>query len=68
VGTPAVAFFARYGGSFQANSFFDFIIDTIHEFPLLPGDAIQVQSGVANQASNISWMWRERFLEESERT
>jgi hypothetical protein len=55
-------------GFIPANSFFDFIIDTIHELPLLPGDAYQAQSNAANTACNIAWLWRERFLEDSERT
>lgn len=36
-------------------------------FPLLPGDAIQVRAGVVNQSLGVSFVWRERLLEESER-
>ncbi len=58
----------RQVGSFPANSFFDFIVDTIHELPLLPGDAWELENTVANSQMTYCWMWRERFLEESERT
>ena len=66
-GVPAPAFFARMQGACPVNSFFDFITDSIHEFPLLPGDAIQMQSNILNTAPIFSFLWRERFLEESER-
>jgi hypothetical protein len=46
----------------------DVIITDDQEFPLLPGDAFRIVGLLANQGSNISVMWRERFLEESERT
>ncbi len=44
------------------------ITDETQQIPILPGDAFEVGAGAA--ASNmIVWvMWRERFLEESERT
>ena len=67
-GSPAVAFFNKMLVAMPLNSTADFIIDSIHEIPLLPGDAIQVQGNVLAQNLNVSWMWRERFLEESERS
>jgi hypothetical protein len=39
-----------------------------HEFPLLPGQAIRFNANIANQAADYTFFWRERFLEESERT
>jgi len=47
---------------------FDFIIDTIHEWPLLPGEAIQITDASVNVQLTASFRWRERLLEESERT
>jgi hypothetical protein len=49
------------------NTSFHFLIDGRHEIPLLPGDRIATYSGVLNQGSQISYCWRERLLEESER-
>jgi hypothetical protein len=53
--------------SFPANQAYDFINDENQEIPILPGDAFQVISNVANQAFNCMLFWRERFLEDSER-
>lgn len=55
-------------GNVAVNAFYDFIGTDIQEITLLPGDAIQIQSNVVNLQSMWTWMWRERFLEESERT
>jgi hypothetical protein len=49
-----------------ANTTYDFIGTDIQELPLLPGDAIQIQSNIPNQAFGVSWLWRERQLEDSE--
>jgi hypothetical protein len=46
----------------------EFIISIQQELPLLPGDAYQISSNVLNQGLQVSARWRERFLEESERT
>lgn len=55
-------------GAFNAVSVpFEFITDTIHELPLLPTCSYDVESVVANQSITVSMVWRERFLEESER-
>jgi hypothetical protein len=51
----------------NATSNYDVIGTDIQEFPLLPGDAAQVQSVAVNLQVNVIWWWRERFLEESER-
>lgn len=55
-----ISFTATIGGG-------DFIWDVDHEIPLFPGWALEVISNVANQGSTCSFLWRERFLEESER-
>ncbi|SRR6266481_1767650 len=49
-----------------ANTTYDFITTDVCELPLLPGDAIQLQSGTANTTFFVSWLWRERQLEDSE--
>jgi hypothetical protein len=41
-------------------------IDEAHEIPLLPGMAIQYRSSIVNQASQLSFWWRERPIEEGE--
>jgi len=51
-----------------ANVTIDYIIDTIHEIPLLPGSMLQVNSAVTNTLFSVSFLWRERFLEDSERS
>jgi hypothetical protein len=38
------------------------------EFPLFPGVAIQFDTAGVNEALVINFRWRERFLEDSERT
>lgn len=50
------------------NGFYEMILDSIHELTLLPGDAITVANNIANLTANVSMWWRERSLEESERT
>jgi|SRR5467141_289069 len=55
-------------GSFPANGFYDFLVFENQEIPLLPGDAIQLNSNVVNTNFQGTFMWRERFLEDSERT
>jgi len=61
---------ARMTGNMGQLSFFDFIVTDIGEIPLLPGDAIEIdQGGVgAGGGTTMSFLWRERFLEDSERT
>jgi hypothetical protein len=51
---------------FTANTQVDFLVTDIQELPLLPGDAMMVQSSVLNQALTSCMWWRERSLEESE--
>lgn len=40
----------------------------IWEIPLLPGDVLQVSDQTANEAMDVSLAWRERPIEESEKT
>jgi len=46
----------------------DLILDGDHQLTVLPGDSLQVVTVVVNSEIGISALWRERFLEESERT
>jgi hypothetical protein len=63
---PALGTFV-YTWSVAANQTLDLVLYENQEFTLLPGDGLQVLGGVANQSVNFAWMWRERFLEDSER-
>lgn len=47
---------------------YDFIWQEHQEIPLLPGMAIQLIANQVNVSITTSWIWRERLLEESERT
>lgn len=51
-----------------ANTSADFIWTDVQEIPLLPGDAIDIHGNTVNTFFATSFMWRERFLEDSERT
>lgn len=44
----------------------DVILTDDQELPLLPGDAYRFNSSVANTGMFISFLWRERVLEDSE--
>jgi hypothetical protein len=46
----------------------DFITFEDQEVPLLPGMAVQIFSNTVNAGLTVSYIWRERFLEEAERT
>ncbi len=49
------------------NVSWDFIVDGIQELPVLPGMSYDFRNNVVNQAITLSFIWRERFLEDSER-
>lgn len=51
----------------QANIALDFIVTDIQELTLLPGDTLEVSTQVVNTSLRAGLIWRERFLEESER-
>lgn len=46
----------------------DFISTDFQELTLLPGDAWHVNANTVNLGQSICYWWRERFLEDSERT
>lgn len=46
----------------------DVILTINQEIPLLPGDALQATADGVNAQINVAAIWRERLLEESERT
>lgn len=50
------------------NTPFDFIVTDIQEITLLPGDGILAKMGAVSEDIRVSFLWRERFLEEGERT
>lgn len=54
-------------GGYPAASQIEAVTTDIQEFPLLPGDAYSFACGTLNQADAFTAMWRERFLEDSER-
>jgi hypothetical protein len=53
-----------------ANTSYNVMQDGIHEIPLLPGDMLEINPNTVAAGTQLTfwWMWRERFLEESERT
>lgn len=58
----------KWIGSAPISTTVDAILFEDQELPLLPGDAIHVEDITVNIASNIGFVWRERFLEDSERS
>jgi hypothetical protein len=65
----AVSFtLSLWNGNGAAGSTLDAIVDENQEFPILPGDALTVKEGTLNQAVGVAIWWRERLLEESERS
>lgn len=51
-----------------ANSFFGLTLYEAMEIPLLPGSAVQVTTTAVNTHLEVTMKWRERFLEDSERS
>lgn len=47
---------------------FEVLFTDLHELPVLPGRGVQFNNTVANQTLIVTAWWRERFLEDSERT
>lgn len=58
----------RVEKAFQANVSAEFILTDDQEWPLLPGENLQANQITVNQQIIVSATWRERFLEDSERT
>jgi hypothetical protein len=52
---------------FGANSQVDIITDEDQEITILPGDAVTIVDNVVALAFNVSTIWRERALEDSEK-
>jgi hypothetical protein len=59
---------AFLGFKIGVNLPFDFLTTDIHELPLLPGDGILVKMGAVSEEIRGCFLWRERFLEDGERT
>jgi hypothetical protein len=53
--------------AYGANGSAQFIQTEHHEITILPGAAVDVIGNVLNQGLTVSAIWRERFLEDSER-
>jgi hypothetical protein len=47
---------------------YDLVLDDNQELTLLPGDAVTMTTTAVNSVINVTAWWRERSLEESERT
>jgi hypothetical protein len=56
-----------YTNDVQASTPFDVIQFENQEFPLLPGDQLDVRTATPNVVLRVGMIWRERALEESER-
>jgi hypothetical protein len=50
------------------NTPYQAIFTDIHELAMLPGDALQIETTAVNVGLRVGYIWRERFLEESERS
>jgi hypothetical protein len=57
----------KYGAQILPTTTLDVITTDIQEFPLLPGDSMQMVLTTLNNQLDVSFWWRERFLEDSER-
>lgn len=66
-GTGVTALVNRHQTGLTANLPYEYIQTDNQEFPILPGDAVQITSQVVNVNITLSILWRERALEESER-
>jgi hypothetical protein len=51
-----------------ANTTYDFIATDVQEITLLPGASLQLVNTTPNTTSGATFWWRERLLEESERS
>lgn len=60
--------FNVFGAGVAANLPFQVIQTENQEFPILPGDGLFISTSAVNVTLNVYWRWRERILEESERT
>ena len=68
-GTPAALPATNlWAADAAANADSDVILDENQELTILPGDAVTLSSNTANTLLRATIWWRERFLEDSERT
>lgn len=68
-GAAASTGFTVASAALPINSTYDFILTFNQELTLLPGDSLEIHANIQNQGvAGTSFIWRERFLEESERT
>lgn len=58
----------KIGGFGASTGAYEFIMNENQEFPLLPGWTWRWNSNVVNQSFNLSLMWRERAIEDSEKS
>jgi hypothetical protein len=68
VATPAIPGSTKSELIVPPSQAVDFILFEDQEMLILPGDALDVFIGTAAVAMDVSWTWRERSLEESERS
>lgn len=66
--TPASPGSTKIEGGVPVNGTYEFLQFEDQEIPILPGDVVDVFIGTAAVQMDVSWIWRERFLEDSERT
>ncbi|SRR5229473_692084 len=59
---------AKLEPALAANVVYEPIVFEDQEIPILPGDALQIRTSAVNLLMQFSIWWRERFLEDSERT
>jgi hypothetical protein len=55
-------------GAYGASGMADVIFTEDQQIPLLPGDSYVFYANALNQVLAVTFFWRERFLEEAERT
>jgi len=55
-------------GAHAANTEVQLIVDEFQQVTILPGFALEIDTSTVNQAFAVSMIWRERFLEDGERT
>jgi len=66
--SPAAALTIMLEKQLVTSTSVDFIINRNQEIPILPGKALQIRMTDVNKALGVTFTWRERFLEDSERT
>jgi hypothetical protein len=67
-GIASFATVVQQYGSGTANTDVDSIFTQNQEWLVLPGDTYRITTSVVNSTTRLNLKWRERFLEDSERT